>query len=145
MTYSRLTTFFILGTILFGFLVIPNSIRSSQSDDQVWKNHPALAPLDGKFQRTRKMVAADVKDRRVLEELSRLFRQTGDEEYFLRLLDYYYFEKFRLLGMPRKKVAEIFGPLGSDPDRAWISGGRDSLGLGFENGCVTSATYIIGF
>jgi hypothetical protein len=136
------------------------------SPDESWRNHPALLEPDGLSHRGNKMVAAAVQDPRVLTELSRRFRQTrpvrvvqqGEEttvlatedferrqEYLLRLLDYYWFSKPRLVGMTRAEVVGIFGPLGEDPERAVISAGRDILSLYFKEGRLVSAFYAMGY
>ncbi|MEQ8787507.1 MAG: hypothetical protein RIC55_14480 [Pirellulaceae bacterium] len=121
-------------------------------DDDSWKKHPALAEPDGRSHRGDKMVAAEIEDPRVLKELSRRFRATRKgfedfelrQEYLLRLLDYYYFSKRRIVGMKRTEVEEIFGPLGGGPDRAFVSGGRDRFVLWFKDGRVSGAYYAMG-
>jgi hypothetical protein len=112
------------------------------------------------------MVGASIDDQRVLMELSRRFRQTkplqlvkrGDtcevsgaedfekrQEYLLRLLDYYWFSKQRVLGMTRSEVEAVFGPLGANPDEAFVSGGRDTFAIWFKKGRVSDAYYAIGY
>jgi hypothetical protein len=131
-----------------------------------WRLHPALAEPDGRSHRGDRMAAANVDDPRVLAELSRRFRATeplrltrrgqdptirgaGDferrQEYFLRLLDHYWFSKQRLVGMDRRAVVRIFGPLGDRPDRGQVSAGRDTLYLSFANGRVTGGFYSMGY
>jgi hypothetical protein len=131
-----------------------------------WKQHPALAEPDGKSHRGDRMVAATIEDPRVLAELSRRFQQTKPlqlvrhgkglevrgaedferrQEYLLRLLDYYYFSKERLPGMTRAQVEAIFGRLGSNPDKAEVCGGRDTLVLWFKQGRVDWANYVTGY
>src|SRR5436190_19732934 len=115
MTLARCSLF------LFGALVVciafstaPIIGQDPPGKDESWKKHPALAEPDGKSHRGHQMVAADIKDPRVLKELSRRFREAkalrfvekngkqvvvGAEdfekrqEYLLRLLDYYWFSK----------------------------------------------------
>jgi hypothetical protein len=112
------------------------------------------------------MVAAAIDDPRILLELSRRFRRTeplrlvrqGGEttvagaedfemrqEYLLRLLDYYWFSKPRLVGMTREEVEGVFGPLGPVAGRASISAGRDTLCLWFKGGRVSDAFYAMGY
>jgi hypothetical protein len=111
-------------------------------------------------------VAADIDDPRILAELSWRYRRTNPlelvprrgevavrgaedferrQEYLLRLLDYYWFGKQRLVGMTRVEVEGIFGPLGPDTERASISAGRDKLHLWFKDGRVSSAYYAMGY
>ena len=142
---------------------LPETVRRSRPVNDKWKNHPALVEPDGRSHRGDKMVAADVEDPRVLAELSRRFRQTEPlqptpqgrikgaedferrQEYFLRLLDYYWFSKPRLVGMTQAEVEMIFGPLGGDTEQAGISAGRDVLYLWFKNGRVRDAFYAMGY
>jgi hypothetical protein len=138
-----------------------NALGQKQADDS-WKTHPALAEPDGKSHRGDQMVAADMKDQRVLDELSRRYKATqglrvtpdgisgGEDfekrqEYLLRLLDHYWFSDKRLLGMTRAQVEKIFGPLGNDPARAYISGGRDTMCFWFHDGRLFGAFYAIGY
>lgn len=87
-----------IGSFCLYFIVLSiGSCQQSTADD--WKSHPALRPPDGKRHRGDPMVAGDIDDIRVLEELSRRFKMTRDPEYFLRLLDYYLFSKNRLVGL----------------------------------------------
>jgi hypothetical protein len=67
------------------------------------------------------------------------------QEYFLRLLDYYWFSKPRLVGMTRAEVEQVFGRLGADSERAFISAGRDTLCLWFKDGRVSGAFYAMGY
>lgn len=152
---ARCSLLIFLGMVAAGFAVLPSpeGVRRRHPADDKWKNHPALAEPNGRSHRGDKMVAANVEDPRVLDELSRRFRQTKlqdedfgrQQEYFLRLLDYYWFSKPRLVGMNRAEVEEIFGPLGRDPERADISAGRDVLCLWFKNGRVSDAFYAMGY
>lgn len=134
--------------------------------DESWKSHPALAIPDGRSHRGEPMLGADIKDPRVLVELSRRFRETdrfllvkvGDEwifrgaehfekrqEYLLRLLDHYLFSKQRLTGMTRAEIESIFGPLYWTSDRASVSAGRDTLTMSFVNDRVVDAIYSMGY
>src|SRR5262249_25079388 len=133
---------------------------------EAWKNHPALAEPDGRSHRGDKMVASEINDPRILLELSRRYRQTQPlqlvqqggktivrgaedferrQEYFLRLLDYHWLSKPRLIGMTWAEIEGIFGPLGPKAERADISAGRDSLCLWFKEGRVINAYYAMGF
>ena len=113
---------FFLAVVFGGFLLLRsqgNALDQKQDDDS-WKNHPALAEPDGKSHRGDKMVAADIKDQRVLNELGRRYKATkrlrvnpdgisGAEdfekrqEYLLRLLDHYWFSEQRIVGMTRAR------------------------------------------
>lgn len=118
-------------------------------------SHPALAEPDGKSHRGGEMVAADIDDSRVLSELSRRFRQTSQDrfsedfekrqEYLLRLLDYYWFSKPRIIGMTGPAAWRVFGPFVVYEGEAHISGGRDLFILYFENGRVKGAQYVMGY
>jgi len=131
-----------------------------------WKKHPALAEPDGRSHRGDRPLAANIDDPRVLAEISRRFRKTAPlrftrkrgvtgiegerdferrQEYFPRLLDHYWFSKQRLLGMSRPAVERIFGPLGNNPHRAEVRGGRDSLHLTCQRGRVTGAFHVTGY
>jgi hypothetical protein len=132
------------------------AVSMSRTVDVSWRQHPALAKPDGQSGRGGRMVAADVDDPRFLAELSRQFRQAyagnleTEQEYFLRLLDYYVFTKKRLVGMTRAEVDAIFGPLHVDakdgsPDAGFINGGRDALQVGFVNGRVSGTNYSMGY
>ena len=148
------------------FICEHSLLGQDAKDDDSWKKHPALAEPDGTSHRGGKMVAAEIKDPRVLKELGRRFRETkmlrvvekdgkriteGTEdfekrqEYLLRLLDHLWFSKQRIVGMKRTEVEEIFGPLGDNPDRAFVSGGRDTLCLWFKDGRVSGAYYAMGY
>jgi hypothetical protein len=150
-----------------GFSLLPaqTNIRPNTTEDS-WKEHPALAEPDGQSHRGDRMVAADINDPRVLAELIRRFRQTkplelveqGDnidvrgtedfekrQEYLLRLLDYYWFSKPRLIGMTWAEVDKIFGPLGPVAKAASISAGRDTFYLWFKEGRVSDAYYAMGY
>lgn len=113
--------------------------------------HPALEVPDGESHRGGPMVAADIEDPAVVEELGRRYRSEKDfergQEYFLRLLDHFLFSKDRLTGMTRKQVEDIFGP-GMEADRPgrrrW-GGGRDSLVIEFEEDRVVWACHIQGY
>jgi hypothetical protein len=115
-------------------------------------DHPALAPPDGESRRGGPMVAADVADPQVLDELSRRYRTERDferkQEYFLRLLDHYLFSRDRLTGMNRAEIERIFGPGTESEEKAgrlaW-QGGRDSLLVDFKDGTAAGAAYIMGF
>jgi hypothetical protein len=112
------------------------------------------------------MVAASIEDPRILAELSRRFRLTKPlqfvghgnaaalvgaedferrQEYLLRLLDYYWFDQERLRGMTRREVEAIFGSLGSDLQRASVSGGRDTFTIWFQQGRVSGAYHTMGY
>ena len=148
------------------FLAAQKGIRQSAPLDNAWKNHPALAKPDGQSHRGGKMIAARISDPRILAELSKRFRQTeplqlvankgkvavsgGEDferrqEYLLRLLDYYWFSRPRLVGMTRAQVEEIFGPLRPEAERAYITGGRDTFYLWFKKGRVSDAFYAMGY
>ncbi len=149
MFVARRSLLLFLGAVTGGLAVLPpqGDVRGRRPADDGWEGHPALAEPDGRSRRGDKAVAADAGDPRVLAELSRRFRQTkplqltpqGDvrgaedferrQEYLLRLLDYYWFSKPRLVGMTRVEVEAIFGPLGHDTQRADIPDGRDLLHL----------------
>ncbi|MCZ7647193.1 MAG: hypothetical protein M5U26_18380 [Planctomycetota bacterium] len=140
--------------------------EDAPGEDDAWKKHPALAEPDGGSGRGGKMVAADIKDPRILKELSRRFRATRPmrieekdgktrvvgaedferrQEYLLRLLDYYWFSQERLKGMTRAEVEEIFGPLGGNGASASIHAGRDTFYIAFEDGRVSHAFYAMGY
>jgi hypothetical protein len=152
---SRRSLVLFLGMLAGGLFVLlsQDSVCRNGPLDQEWKNHPALAEPDGRSHRGGNMVASEINDRRILLELSRRFRQTqtlqlvqqggktitqGTEdferrqEYLLRLLDYYWFSKQRLLGMTWAEVETVFGPLGPKGERAYVSAGRDTLCLWFR-------------
>lgn len=162
---ARCSLLFFLAVVAGGFAVLPsqeNGRRSRLVYDK-WNSHPALAEPDGRSHRGDKMVAADIEDPPIVVELGRRFRQTNPlqftpqgrikgaedferrEEYFLRLLDYYWFSKPRLVGMTRAEVEMIFGPLGGDTEQAGISAGRDALYLWFKGGRVSDAFYAMGY
>jgi hypothetical protein len=168
MLSSRCSLVLLLGVVTGGLLVLPRQagVLRNVPGDEGWKDHPALAEPDGRSHRGDRMVAAGIDDPRVLLELSRRFRRTeplrlvrrGGEttvsgaedferrqEYLLRLLDYYWFSKPRLVGMTRAEVEVVFGPLGAVAGRASISAGRDALCLWFKGGRVTSAFYAMGY
>jgi hypothetical protein len=165
MFVARCSLLLFLGVVAAGFAVLPprEDVRRPRPADDKWKSHPALAEPDGRSHRGDQMVAADVGDPRVLAELSRRFRQTQPlqltpqgavrgaedferrQEYLLRLLDYYWFSKPRLVGMTRAEVEAIFGPLGRDTKRADIPAGRDVLHLWFREGRVSGAFYAMGY
>jgi hypothetical protein len=161
--------------VVAGFLVLSSQRSVGRNDrvvkrnnpvDEEWKNHPALEEPDGRSHRGDKMVAADIDDPRILLELSRRFRQTKPlqlvqqsdkptvqgfgnferrQEYLLRLLDYYWFSKPRVLGMTGAQVEGIFGPLESKDGRDCISGGRDTVYFSFKNGRVSYVFYAMGY
>jgi hypothetical protein len=154
---------FVLG---LRFCLSAVTAQAERVTDESWRLHPALAEPDGESHRGDKMVAAEVKDPRVLKELSRRFcaakplrlvekdgRVTvcGAEdferrqEYLLRLLDHYWFSKRRLVGMTRAEVEQVFGPLGADPERPEIAGGRDIFCIWFKDGRVSGAFYSMGY
>jgi hypothetical protein len=142
-------------------------LKERKSD---WRSHPALAEPDGQSHRHGRMLGDKINDPRVLDELSRRFRATrelrfvksgdawkleggGDfeyrQEYFLRLLDYYWFSKDRLTGMTRHKIESIFGPGGLERSQrsgrlSW-SAGRDMLIADIENNRVVDAQYVMGY
>lgn len=164
MLSSRCSSLFFFAIVFSGFFSLRSqefAIGQKQADDS-WKNHPALAEPDGTSHRGDKMVAADIKDERVLDELSRRYKATKRfrinpdgisgaddferrQEYLLRLLDHYWFSKERLVGMTRAQVENIFGPLGGDPARAYISAGRDIMCLRFHEGRLVGACYVMGY
>lgn len=124
--------------------------ESGEHQAKDWRSHPALAEPDGHRHRGDKMVGHTVDDPRVLGELSRRFKMTRNYEYFLRLLDYYYFNENRLVGMTQSQVEEIFGP--GDPDRDFPGVQRlrwavlpDFLFVTLEDDRVVSASYIMGY
>jgi hypothetical protein len=154
--------------VMGGFLVLSpqGSTRRNGLVAEEWTNHRALSEPDGHSHRGDRMVAADVNDPRIVRELSRRYRQTeplhlvqqGGEttvrgaedferrqEYLLRLLDYYWFSKPRLVGMRRTEVEGIFGPFRLSGGRASISAGRDTLYLWFKEGRVSGAFYAMGY
>jgi hypothetical protein len=168
MSSSRYSLVLLLAMITGGFLVLSPqvSVRRNGPVGEQWKNHPALAEPDGHSHRGDRMVAADIHDPRIVRELSRRYRQTeplrlvqqGGEttvlgaedferrqEYLLRLLDFYWFSKPRLVGMSRAEVEGIFGPLRPNAGRASISAGRDTLYLWFKEGRVSDAFYAMGY
>ncbi len=150
-----------------GLLICQHGLQGQDAkDDDSWKKHPALTEPDGKSHRGDKMVAEEIKDPRVLKELGRRFRETkalrvvekngkriaeGSEdfekrqEYLLRLLDHFWFSKQRIVGMQRTEVEEIFGPLGNNPERAFVSGGRDTFCVWLKDGRVSGAYYTMGY
>jgi hypothetical protein len=147
-----------------GFLVLRSVVSGLGHDQQneSWRNHPVLLEPDGYSHRGGKMVAPEIKDERILAELSRRYKatrplritndgMTGAEdferrqEYLLRLLDYYWFSEKRLVGMTRAEVERIFGPVETELDRAYVRGGRDALCLWFKEGRVTGAYYAMGY
>ena len=165
---SRCSLLLFLGMLVGGFSLLPGNVGSPRTAtaDVSWKNHPALAEPDGRSHRGDKTVAADISDPRVLAELIRRFHRTKAlslveqdgktvvrgaqdfekrQEYLLRLLDYYWFSKPRLLGMTWAEVDHVFGPLGPAAERAYISAGRDTLCLWFKNGRVSGAFYAMGY
>jgi hypothetical protein len=116
-------------------------------------DHPALAVPDGESHRGGPWVGADIDDPRVLDELSRRYRTEKDferdQEYFLRLLDYYLFSRDRLTGKTRVEIERIFGPP-MDPDeedsnRCEWKGGRDYLVVDFKDGIAVGAFHIMGY
>jgi hypothetical protein len=99
------------------------------------------------------MVGASIEDSRVLSELSRRFRESGNHEYFLRLLDYYLFSSNKLRGITREQIEGIFGP-GKTPQHMKPSEGGslltwdvppDSLTVEIKDGRVAWAFYVMGF
>jgi hypothetical protein len=165
---SRCSLLLFVGILIGAFSLLPAQkyvCRSGTTDDS-WKNHPALAEPDGQSHRGDKMVAADINDPRVLAELSRRFRETKPlqlveqggktivrgaedfekrQEYLLRLLDYYWFSRPRIVGKTWAEVESIFGPLGPRTERAQISAGRDTLYLSFKDGRVSDGYYAMGY
>jgi hypothetical protein len=145
--------------IVAALLAGPHLYPGRQGD---WQSHPALIPPDGKSHRGDKRTPP-IADQRVLDELSRRFRATKElsldgkgaedfeirQEYFLRLLDHYLFEKNRLKGMTRVQVEAIFGPgskcFDGTPGRLEWSAGRDSLCIDVKDGRVTQAMYVMGY
>lgn len=165
MLSSRHSLLLYLGVLVGGFSLLPRHENDSRADNG-WRGHPALAEPDGRSHRGDKMVAAEINDRRVLEELVPRFRQTeplrlvnqngetvvrggGDfekrQEYLLRLLDYFWFSKPRLTGMTWAEVDRIFGPLGPMAEQASVSAGRDMFWIWFKDGRVSGAFYAIGY
>jgi hypothetical protein len=167
----------ILGCGLYLVLnsIDPRQRNPDDSDLKVregdWRSHPALTVPDGRSHRHGKILVGDnVNDPRVLAELSRRFRATKElafikvgndwklrgeqdfeirQEYFLRLLDHYWFSKDRLTGMTRQQIESLFGPGGLDPGRRsgrlqW-SAGRDMLLADIENNRVLGAQYVMGY
>jgi hypothetical protein len=156
--------------VVSGYSLLPTGstvIRNALVNES-WKLHPALAEPDGRSHRGDKLVADQIADRRVLAELIRRFRQTKPlclaerdgqtlllgtndferrQEYFLRLLDYFWVSKNRLVGMTRAEVEAIFGPLTYCPvmEGVFLSAGRDSLIIYFADGKVSSAYYAMGY
>lgn len=168
MLTARGSLLLFIGVVIGGlslFLSLENDRQSKPSEDD-WKNHPVLAEPDGESHRGDKQLGADIHDPRILAELSRRFRATTPlrivqegarttvrgaddlgrrQEYLLRLLDYYWFSKRRLVGMARGEVEGIFGPLAGEADRAEIRGGRDLFLLWFKEGRVYGAYYAMGY
>ena len=76
------------------------------------------------------------------------------QEYFLRLLDYFWFSQQRVNGMKRVDIETVFGKGRPEPIRdnknptatrlGW-SGGRDSILIWFENDKATGAFYVMGY
>jgi hypothetical protein len=163
MLCSRCSLFLLLAIVSAGFVAFRSQRNLGHYQlDEGWTNHAAIAEPDGLSHRGDKLVATDINDQRILNELSRRFRATNRlrinlqgvagaedfekrQEYLLRLLDYYWFSKQRLMGMTRSEVEGIFGPLGTDPTRADISGGRDTFCLWFNEGRLISAFYSMGY
>jgi hypothetical protein len=168
MTAAHYSLALFLFALASGFASLPSQRPVGQGGQPKgdWRNHPALAEPDGQSHRGGKMVAADITDPRVLKELSRRYRELKPlriverdgktivlgaedfekrQEYLLRLLDYYWFSKQRLVGMTRTEVEAIFGPLGNDAGQAHVAAGRDTLCLWFQGGRVTGAFYAMGY
>jgi hypothetical protein len=157
---------FIAFVLSLRFCLAAVTAQADRVTDEGWRQHPALAEPDGESHRGDKMIAADIKDPRVLKELSRRFRAAKQlrliekdgrvtvsgaedferrQEYLLRLLDHYWFSKQRLVGMTRADVEQVFGPLGADPERASISAGRGTFCVYFKGGRVSGAYYCMGY
>jgi hypothetical protein len=164
MDVARRSLLLFLGVVVAAFAILPSQEKVQRHLlAEGWMHHPALAEPDGRSHRCDRMVAADIQDSRVLAELSSRFRQTepmqltpdGEirgtrdferrQEYLLRLLDYYWFGKPRLIGMSRAEVEAIFGPVGEDAKRAKIPAGRNTLHLWFKDGRVSGAFYAMGY
>ena len=139
-------------TLPFPIQELRNGIAKATSDE--WKGHPALVHPTGQSGRGGPMVATEIDDIRVLKELSRRFRESKTrnsedrlnfeirQEYLLRLLDYLWFDKQRIIGMSRIEVEQIFGHLNGSS----VSGGRDCFFLDFdERGRVSGAFYAMGY
>jgi hypothetical protein len=90
--------------------------------------------------------------------LGKLYQNAKDfesrQEYFLRLLDYFWFSEHRFIGMKRSEVEQIFGTgspaLTSANQRPQVtrlhwSGGRDTILVSFEGDIATGAFYAIGY
>jgi len=75
--------------------------------------HPALLPPDGQSHRGDKLVGHTLKGSEDLLALGKLYqdakRSELRQEYFLRLLDYYWFSEQRLIGMKRSDIEKVFG------------------------------------
>lgn len=119
---------------------------------------PALQPPDGKSHRGDKMVGDQLTDPKDIAALGKLYREAKDfeirQEYFLRLLDYFWFSKERLIGMKQTDIEEVFGPGKAEKyfhdqtpnitSLLW-SGGRDYIQVSFKDGKATGAAYVMGF
>ncbi len=117
----------------------------------------ALVPPDSGSHRGGKMVGDKLTNPDDLLALGKLFQQSKDletrQEYFLRLLDYFWFSKKRLIGMKRAEIEKYFGPGVPDDPQAGMGmplqlkwgGGRDILVIVFEGDVAKQAGYIMGF
>jgi hypothetical protein len=122
-------------------------VAANLADDS-WRKHPALTPPDDPVRpRGGPKVADKIDDARILFELSRRFKATRDQEYFLRLLDYYGFRGERLVGMTRGQVEGIFGtgPKQFADGQLHVPGGRDIFVVYFKDGHAIGAYYAIGY
>ena len=121
-------------------------------------SHPALSPPDGVSHRGGKMVGDSLTKWEDVVAFGKLYQTTKEfevrQEYFLRLLDYFWFSKRRIIGMKRTDIESVFGKGHPQPIRdsknptstrlAW-SGGRDSILIWFENDTATGAFYAMGY
>jgi len=151
-------------SIAIAVIFILGCHQECQTTDEA-EAHGVLLPPDGKSHRGDKMVG-DKATAEELKELSERYKTLtmkmanagqvmnampyfeNQQEYFLRLLDYYLFSKNRLVGMTRREIEDIFGSRqAEDGPRFSLTwrGGRDTLKAVFENGRVKTAMYSMGF
>jgi len=122
------------------------------------ESNPALSPPDGISHRGDKMVGDNLTDLKDVAALGMLYREAKGfeirQEYFLRLLDHFWFSQQRFTGMKLAEIEQVFGP--GKPDKyagnqkpnvtclEW-SGGRDLIKVWFEGEKATGAAYIMGY
>ena len=118
--------------------------------------HPALLPPDGQSHRGDRMIGDTLNKDEVLK-LGKLYQYaTGFEErqeYFLRLLDYFWFSERRFIGMTRADIEKVFGSAqfnpaqdnNPKPSRLEWAGGRDRILITFNGDIAANAYYVTGF